>query len=375
MNFRDSPHYRADAPGARLDSEPWARSWAAYLTAISDESDGSARRFIMNAWTERVPSEGGFLLPEGLRASVMSYITPAVVRPRAMVLPMAEYRLGVPVLDNPSQESGKQALGGLTFAFTEDGAAIPTSTPTFARAVLDARKLAALVGVPNELESDAAGALGDFISRVVAIGYAWAEDDSFIQGSGANGPQGILNAPCAYRVTRTNSGDAPVFADVLAMAKGLAPASKAAGLTPGITDVGWLISDTVFDSLLELYYAPNPAADAPPDATAGAIVPPSEWLSLGDGHQIGPSMLGLPAFITDHQSAAGSAGDLALADIRNYLIGDRLELTIERSTAGSGFVTDITNYRIKSRVDGRYFVQGSTTTEAAQTVSPVVVLN
>ena len=34
MDIRDSPHYRHDAPGARLDSEPWARSWPAYLAAV-----------------------------------------------------------------------------------------------------------------------------------------------------------------------------------------------------------------------------------------------------------------------------------------------------------------------------------------------------
>jgi HK97 family phage major capsid protein len=366
MDYRDSPHYRADAPGARLDSEPWARSWPAFLAAVSG-ADNAARQFIRNAWTERVPSEGGFLVPEQLRAQVMAYIAPAIIRPRAMVLPMAAYRLDVPVLDNPSQASGRQALGGLTFSFTEDGAPIASSNPAFAMAVLQAQKLAALVSVPNELESDAAGALGYFINQVVAIGYAWAEDDYYIAGTGVGQPQGVINASCAYQVTRTNSASAPVLADVVSMLKGLAPASKAAGLLPGVTSVGWLVSDAVLDAMLDLYQTIG-------TAPTSAATSPSEWLLLGDGHQVGPSILGLPAFITDHQPAAGTQGDLALADLRNYLIGERMELTIERSAAGSGFGTDITNYRIKARIDGRYFVQGSTTTEAGQTVSPVVVL-
>lgn len=367
MDYRDSPHYRADAPGARLDSEPWARSWPSYLAAVFGE-DSSARQFVRNAWTERIPSEGGFLVPEQLRAHVMSYITPAVVRPRALVLPMGAYRLRVPYVDSPSQASGKQALGGLTFSFIEDGAPIPSSAPGFGDAVLDARKLAALVPVPNELKSDAAGALGDFIARVVAIGYHWAEDDFFITGNGANGPQGLLNAQCAVRVSRTGS---PVnSADVATMISLLHPAALAAGLTPGITDVGWLISESLIAAILQMYLVP-----VTPPATAGAPVALPSWLSLGDGHDIGPSILGLPAFVSDHSSAAGSPGDLALVDFRNYLIGDRMELTIERSAAGSGFITDITNYRIKSRIDGRYFVPSSTTTEAGQTVSPVVILS
>jgi len=369
MGFRDLPHYRPDAPGARLDTEPWAQSWPGFLAAVYGE-DPAPRQFIRNAWTERIPSEGGFLVPEQLRAQVMSFTTPAVVRPRAMVLPMGTLRMGVPLLDNPSQASGRQALGGLTFSFVADGDAIPTSTPGLGRAVLEARKLAALVGIPNELESDAAGALGDFISRVVAIGYHWVEDDYFIGGTGAGQPQGILSAPCAVTVARaSNSAPYVTSADVAKMLAALHPASLAAGLTPGITDVGWLVSESLLASILQMYLVPGGSP-----ATAGAPAALPSWLSLGDGHQVGPSILGLPAFVTDHQPAAGSPGDLALVDLRNYLVGDRAELAIDRSAAGSGFVTDVTNYRFRARVDGRYWVPGPTTTEAAETVSPVVIL-
>jgi len=366
-NFRELPTYRPDAPGARLDGQEWAASWPAFLHAVFREDDGSARTFIMNAWTERVGSEGGFLIPEGLRASVLAYVTPAVVRPRAMVLPMTTYRLDVPVVDNPSQASGAQALGGLVFGFTRDGAPITPSAPRLARAVLQAQKLAALVPVPNELASDAAGALGDFINRVVAIGYQWAEDDAFIAGNGAAQPQGILNASCAKKVARTGS---PVnAADVATMVSAFHPSALAAGLTPGMTDAGWLVSQSLITTILQAYLVPGGSA-----ATAGAPAALPSWLSLGDGHQVGPSILGLPAKVTDHQPAAGSPGDLALCDLGNYLIGDQLELVIEASGKGSGFITDITNYRIKARVDGRYYVQGETTTEAGSAVSPVVVL-
>ena len=366
MDFRDSPHYRADAPGARLDGQPWARSWPAFFSAVFGDGDPEAKQFIRNAWTERIPSEGGFLVPEQLRAQVMSYVTPAVVRKSAMVLPMGSLKLGVPLLDNPSQASGAQALGGLTFSFTENGDAIPSSTPGLGRTVLEAQKLAALVGIPNELVSDAAGALGDFTARVVAIGYGWAEDDYFIAGTGANQPQGILSAGCAVNVTRTGTIAA---ADVATMLSKLHPAALAAGLTPGIEDVRWLISESLLAAILQMYLVPGGSA-----ATAGAPASLPPWLSLGDGHQVGPSILGLPASVTDHQPAAGSAGDLALVDLRNYLIGDRLELTVDTSAAGSGFVTDVTNYRFRARVDGRYWVQEQTTTKAGSTASPVVIL-
>lgn len=362
--------YRDDAPGAVLDSQPWAESWPAFLAAVTDKRDSSARQFIANAMSERVPAEGGFLVPEGLRSQVLAYIAPAIMRPRAMVLPMASQRLPVPTLDNPTQASGAGVLGGLTFSIVQEGAPIPSSTPGFGRTVLDASKLAALMTAPNELSDDAAGAFGDFLARVIALGYGWAEDDLFIGagGDGVGGPESIINAPCAVRVTRANSAAAPVLADIVAMTKALHPASKQAGYSPGITDVGWLLSASAWDALLELYLT----VGTTPTSAAVAL---SDWLTLGDGRDVGPALLGLPAFVTDHQPAAGTAGDVVLADLRHYLIGDRLTMTVERAPEGSGFASNSSQWRIRSRVDGRYWIRSPTTTAANQQVSPVVVLN
>jgi HK97 family phage major capsid protein len=362
--------YRRDAPGAALDSQPWARSWATFLRAVNAPEDGSARQFIANAagqLGERVPAEGGFLVPEILRAQVLAYMTRAIVRPRAQVLPMSSLRLPVPVLDNPSQSGGAGVLGGLTFSFTEEGAQIAATTPAFGRVVLEARKLAALCVAPNELADDAAGAWGDFLARVIAMGVAWTEDDYFIgtNGTGAGCPQGLVNAPCAVTVTRATSSVVSL-ADIAKMVNALHPASLNAGYTPGITEVAWLVSASAFTSLLEMYLA----IGTPANAAAAGI----DWLSLGDGNETGPSMLGLPLVVTDHQPAVGSQGDVMLADLRQYVIGDRQVMQVDRSWKGSQFISDTSYFRVRSRVDGRYWVQSATTTAASQPVSPVVVL-
>lgn len=373
--------YRDDAPGAELDGQPWARSWPRFMRAITDPMDAEPRRFIAavmtrpkNAtFTERIPSEGGFLVPEYLRSQVMEYMTAAVMRPRAMVLPMGSLRLAVPNLDNPTQQSGTQALGGLEFSFVEPGSAIPATAPTFGRTVLEANKFAGLLqNTPNELVEDAAGPLGDFFARVVPEGMAWAEDDLFIgNGTGVGQPQSLIDAPCAVTVTR-NASDAVLLPDIVAMFKALHPAAKQAGLTAGVTGVAWLLSAEVLDQLLELYL--YPAAPTDPAPGTGAVATLSDWFQAGDGNQVGPSLLGLPALITDHQPALGSTGDAMLVDLRQYLIADRLTMTIEKSPKGPGFGSDTSDFRIKSRLDGRYWIQSPTTTEAAQVVSPVVVL-
>ena len=360
--------YRQDAPGAVLDGQDWARSWPAFMRAITDVNDSSARRYIANAMSEHTPGQGGFLVPEVLRSQVLAYMTSAVVRPRAMVLPMGAPRLAVPTLDNPVQSSGNQALGGLQIAWSDEGAPLIQSVPSFGRTVLEARKATAyLQGVSNEFCEDAAGAFGDFTARVLADGYAWFEDDAFLNGTGAGEPQGLINAPCAVTVTRNTSSQV-LFVDVVAMFKALHPKAKQQGLAPGVTHVCWLLSSSAMDQILELNYQVTINATTTP-------IPPPGWFSMGDGLQVGPNMLGLPAFVTDHQPALGTAGDVMLADLSQYLIGDQLAMTVERSAEGSGFPSDTSNFRVRSRLDGRYWVQSATTTEAGQSVSPVVVLH
>jgi hypothetical protein len=368
--------YRPDAPGAVLDSQEWARSWPAFMRAITDVNDASARQYIANAtpagMSERVPGQGGFLVPEVLRSQMLSFMTAAIVRPRAMVLPMGGQRLAVPTLDNLTQASSTQALGGLTFAWAEESAGFTPSIPTFGRTTLEARKAAAyMVGVSNEFVGDAGGAFGDFTARVLALGFSWWEDDCFFNGTGVGEPQGILNAPCAVAVTRTNNAGAAVFADIVAMFRALHPGIKQHGLTSGVTSVAWLLSASVIDALVESYL--NVGGASVP-STITPVAPPG-WFTMGDGDKITPSLLGLPAIVTDHQPASGSAGDVVLCDLSKYLIGDQLAMTIERSAEGTGFPSDTSNFRIKSRVDGRYWIQSATTTQANQQVSPVVVLH
>ena len=360
-----------NAPGTVLDSQPWAASWATFLRAVSDPRDGSARQFIRNAMSERVPGEGGYLVPWRLHEQVLAYMTTAVVRPHATAVPMDAYRLGIPVLDNPDQSSGKQALGGLTFSLVPDGGEIPVSNPEVSRMVLEARKIAAyLQGVSNELADDAAGAMGDLLARVIAMGHSWYEDDLFIaNGTGAGEPQSLANSSAAKTVARTGS-DAVVLADIVAMAQSLHPAALQAGLMPDRTNVQWLLSSDVFSQILELYL--NTGGTTVP--TDIAAVSPSNWFSLGDGYHTGPSLLGLPATVTDHQPAVGTRGDVILADLSQYVVADRQVMTVERSAAGPGFGSDASDFRVRSRVDGRTWAQSQTTTESGQVVSPVVVL-
>ena len=135
----------AAAPGAKLDGFPWARSWGTFLKAAEHDMDAraviadAARALFVNAsggMTERIPSEGGYLLPEYLRGQVTLYVEESLVRPRALVIPMTSLRLQLPVVDNTSEASSAGVLGGMTFTVVTEGKMIPASTAGFSRVTL-----------------------------------------------------------------------------------------------------------------------------------------------------------------------------------------------------------------------------------------------
>ena len=358
-------------PRARLQSWTRSRGRGPGRRTCGQCSTSTTRRSGSTSptrWASGSPSEGGFLVPEILRSQVMAYMTPAIVRPRATVLPMSSLRLPVPVLDNPTQASSTQVLGGLTFSFTEEGSAIAATTPSFGRTVLEARKLAAyLQNVPNEFVADAAGAFGDFLARSIAMGVAWVEDDYFIgtNGTGVGCPQSLLNAPCAVTVTRTGTYFA--LADIASMVNALHPASKQAGFTSGITDVCWLVSSSALSYLLELYVTIGTASNT----AAGA----SDWLSLGDGDTVGAVAAGPAA--AGHRPSAGG-GHAGRRDARGPPpFPDRRPADDDGRAEHCRAVVHRRRDEFPDpdpRVDGRYWIQSATTTESGADISPVVVL-
>ena len=359
--------YRRDAPGAVLDALPAARSWGAFLAAVADP-DGDAARQMKRAaaaarplnadMSERVPAEGGFLVPERLRAQILSYLADSIVRPRSQYVLMDSLRVPIPVLDNPSQADGIQALGGLTFAMVAEGAGITPSVPEFGRIALECRKAAAyLQDVPNELVDDSAAFTDVFLPQIIARGYGWFVDDMCIgTGSGVGEPQALVNAPAALAVTRGTS-DEVQLTDIVAMLKKLHPASK--------SNATWIIADEVFGQLLDMYLNFG-------SATSG-LTPPPDWLRF-DSQAGCWRLLGLECCPSDHLPGLGSTGDVMLCDLRLMLVGDRGELSIERSQQGGGFVSDTSNFRIRARIDARYWPQSSYTLASGQTASPLVIL-
>ena len=346
--------YLPQAPGAKV--RPGTSSIGEFFAAARGRGPAAVRAsLVRNAYGGEVPADGGFLVPEEWRSDiVLASLESAIMRPRAMVLPMRQLRTNVPVVDDTTHAT--TVLGGVNFVWTEENTPLTESQGTFGLVTLDAKKVAGYLTAPNELVADGP-AFSAFIRRVMPLGLAWAEDDAFISGTGVGKPLGCLNAPCAIKVTRGTSSKV-LHADVISMVTRILPQS--------LNRYVWLCSTDVFVQLLQVYLLvgtiPTSAAAAPPGWLAPD--PSGQW-----------RLLGAPIYATEHSPAMGTLGDLAAVDPAMYVIGDLVVSQLDASDQLQ-YNLDKSVFRLTARCDGRMWPQTAVTPKrGANTVSPVVLLN
>jgi HK97 family phage major capsid protein len=319
--------YRPEAPTAAANGRFTLGSFFAAASHLRKDSPGRKHlEQLRNSYSSEVPSAGGFAIPEDLRSDlVWASLSLGVIRARARVFPTSTLRTGLPLIDSTSNASS--TLGGVTAAWVEEGQPIPESTATFARAVVDASKLAVLATTPNELLADAP-VWEMFLREAIPDAIAYFEDLAYLTGSGVGQPLGMVSCPAAVSVAK-ESGQAAatiVWENVVKMAAALLPTSWPRAV--------WLASS---DSFAEL-------------ATMG--------LSVGTGggpvftSENGMTIFGRPVYFYDFLGPLGTPGDLVLCDARYYGIGDRLVMQVTGSPHVK-FLQDETQWKIISRQDAR----------------------
>lgn len=353
------------SPGAGLDNR-FSDLGEFIQTIWHKRTDGSVRLpnqkdldghlEFLNAYQEKVPSDGGFLVPEEFRTEIITKaLEKALVRPGAMVIPMGSPTLTMPTVDATSNVSS--VFGGVVFYRTEEGEEFVESQAKFAKIKLDATKLTGLAHITNETIKDTRGALTSWLMANLPPAAAWYEDLDFINGTGAGEPLGILNAANpALLVIAKETGQAAatiLWENILRMYTRLLPTS--------IDSAEWWASPDTFFEL---------ATMALNVGTGGSAM----WLPDGRGRpQL--TILGLPVKMTEKAPGTlGEQSDLSLVDTGEYMIGDREELSIETSTHVK-FTSDQTTMRVISRNDGRPAVVSAITPQnGGSTLSPFVTL-
>lgn len=314
-----------------------------------------AKRDRIRAYQEKIPAEGGDLVPEEFRTELlMMQLEASVVRPLANVIPMSSATLRFPKVDETSRVSS--VYGGIVVYRTEEGADLVESTAAFSSVKLEATKQTALCHVTNELISDYP-AIAAFINQTYPQAMGFYEDIDFISGTGAGEPLGGLSAGNGALIVVAGEGGQTaatiVWENVLAMYTRMLPSSLGRAV--------WLASPDVFVQL---------ATMALQVGTGGSAV----WLIDAHGAPV-LTLLGRPVIMTEKTPGKlGAQSDLSFVDWGMYLVGDR-QLTTMASSPHVKFVSDKTTYRVIARNDGRPWLDSAITPHNnSATLSPFVTL-
>lgn len=346
--------YNPRAMGAAIDGE--FEGSADYFRSIWHNTDRSAElskklHTVRNAFSENVPSEGGFLVPENLRSELLRVaLESSIVRSRARTIPMESLRVPFPAIDSTSNASS--VFGGIIAYWTEEGATLTESEPAFGRVVLEAKKLTAYTEAPNELISDSVSSFQTYIDELFPEALAFYEDIAFFTGQGTGEPLGFLNAPSAVSVAKEagQGADTIVWENIVKAFSRMLPSSLGRAV--------WVASINTFPQLATMALSVG---------TGGSAI----WLNNGAE---GPPMtiLGRPVIFTEKAPVLGDAGDINFVDFGFYLIGDR-QVMSAKSSEHHKFQEDKTAYRIIERVDGRPWLNSAITPQnGGDSLSPFV---
>lgn len=312
-----------------------------HKNASTSNKDVQAKLQTLRDYQEKVPSEGGYLVPEEFRAELLRLsLESSVVRPRARVVPMSSATLRFPAIDSTTNVGS--VFGGITVYRTEEGADLIESQATFEQIKLEVTKQTALATVTNELVRDAAGGFAMYVEQMFPEAIAFFEDVDFMKGTGVGEPLGSLtNHPAMIAVAKETSqpGATILWENVLKMYARMLPSSLQRAV--------WVVTPDAFVQL---------ATMALNVGVGGSAV----WLTDAHGApQL--TLLGRPVIMSEKAPGVlGAQGDISFVDFGLYLIGDRQQMTID-SSEHVKFGSDKTQFRVIQRNDGRPWLQSPIT--------------
>jgi len=234
----------------------------------------------------------------------------------------------LPAVDETSRKEGYRTGGITSYWLAEAGTKLP-SKPKFRKVVLMPKKLIGLCYATDELLRDA-DALSVFLARAFAAEFSFRLDDAAIRGNGAAEPLGILAAPCTLTQGK-ELGQAPgtlTYANVCAMwGRALNPETAT-----------WFVHKSVLPALYQMTLVGGTSSQPVFVPAGGASQRPYD------------ALLGRPIVVIEQGSVLGTVGDVILASMDRYLVGQKGGMQSAQSIHVQ-FTTDETCFRFVLQAD------------------------
>ncbi len=341
--------------------QPW-RSLGEQLMAVKNFAVDGVRDARLKAPTgasEGTPSDGGFLVQTDYSTNLIEKtFNTSQILSRIYRMPVSgnSNAMKIPAVADSSRADGSRSGGIQAYWAGEAGTKTP-SQPAFGQVSLELKKLVGLCYATDELLQDAS-ALESWIGRAFANEFDFKIADAIINGDGAAKPLGILNAPCLVTVTaETGQGATTLVAENIVK-------MWARRFGPNTSNYVWLINQDVEPQLYTMGLAVG-SGGIPVYMPAGGL----SAAPYG-------TLFGKPVIPCEQAATLGTAGDVILADLSQYIAIDKGGIQ-SASSIHVKFTTDETAFRFVYRIDGQPMWAAALTPYkgTGNTQSPFIVLN
>jgi len=309
--------------------------------------------------SEGVPADGGFLVQTDFATTLLEKTFAASdILNRVFRMPISanSNSIKIPAVSDANRADGSR-FGGIRAYWMNEGGTKTPSYPSFAQVALELKKLIGYTTCTDELLEDAS-ALESWIMKAFASEFDFKLADAIINGDGAGKPLGILAAPCLVTVTaETGQGSYTIVAENIVK-------MWASRFGPNSSNYVWLINQNIEPQLYTMGLAVG--------AGGGVVYMPVGGLSVAPY----ATLMGRPVIPCEQCATLGTAGDIILADLSQYVMIDKGGMK-SASSIHVNFTTDQTAFRFVYRCDGQPMWAAYLTPYKGTTSyqSPFVVLN
>jgi len=280
--------------------------------------------------TEGVGADGGYLVPPDYRTSIVEQ----VMGEDTLLGRTDQWITGSNQLVVPADETTSWGSTGVQGYWESEAGEKTQSKVALKEKTLRLNKLTALCPVSDELLEDAS-ALDSYLRRKVAEVFNFKINLAIVQGTGVGEPQGILNCGCKIAVDAESgqSADTIVFENIVNMWSRMYGPSRANAI--------WLINQDIEPELYTMSF----------EGTSSSV--PAYLPAGGLSSSPYSTLMGKPIIPTQACETLGDAGDIILADLKQYWTGLKSTGMRQDVSIHLWFDFDVTAFRFIMRLGGQ----------------------
>ncbi|WP_132254728.1 phage major capsid protein [Methylobacterium segetis] len=317
--------------------------------------------------SEGIAADGGFLVQTDFSNELLQQTYESgEIASRVRRIPIGPNANGLRIngVDETSRANGSR-WGGVQAFWTGEGNLKRDSRPQFKRITMELDKLTGLCYATDELLQDTT-ALSSWLRQAFQDEFAFKIEDSIVNGTGAGMPLGFLNGGATITVPKVvgQAAGTIIAQNILAMWARMPARSR--------KNAVWLINQDAEPQLFQLMMLVKNVAGT--ENVGGFQAPQVVYTPPGTNGNVYGTLMGRPVIPCEYCATLGTAGDIVLADLSQYLAIEKGPMQ-EASSIHVRFIYDETVFRFVYRFNGQpIWQQPMTPFRGTNTQSPFVTL-